>query len=273
MTLHLGKRPATYDARDYRYADVRPANLRVPQIPRPYGGFGRDFNDWFMLGNGPDDTVLSGFGGAGDCFFAGQDHSIMEAAKNAQQPMPSFTGKEAISDYSAYSGFDPQTGANDNGTDAREGLRYHQQQGMLDADGNRHKIGVYIALEPGNLAHAWELLWMTECLGVGLDFPQSAMDQFNAGQTWSVVPGSPSEGGHWIILVGHPVDAVWTGVTWGRRQTMTPTFLKSRCDELWAWIDAERYNAVTGLTFEHHADADLERYFTQASREAHRWVP
>jgi hypothetical protein len=268
MTLLLGKRAATYDSRDLRYADVR-AGVSLPPAPPPGGGYGMDFGaaGWLMLGNGPDATVFGGFNGCGDCAWAGPAHEVMESCKNAGRPVPAFSGKTVVDQYSAYSGYDPQTGANDNGSNVRDVLNWRQTKGLLDDAGTAHKIGAYVALEPGNLDQFWEALWLFDAVGIGIKFPNSAMDQTNAGQMWSVVPGAQIDGGHYIPLVGHPTAGVWTCVTWGQRQTMTTQFLSTYCDEAWAWIDPERYSQATGETPQGFRDADLEKYLTAVAQQ------
>lgn len=270
--MKLGKKPATYDSRDIRYADVRPTGLTLPKAPAPGGGYGRDFTDWLMLGNGPCDdgsveSAWAAYQGAGDCAWAGPAHEEMEACKNAGRPIPAFTCLNILQQYAAYSGYNLQTGANDAGSSVRDVLNWRQKKGLVDSAGAPHKIGTYVALEPGNTDQLWEALWLFESVGIGIHFPNSAMDQFNTGQMWSVVAGATLEGGHYIPLVGHPIESVWTCVTWGKRQTMTAQFLSTYCDEAWAYVDPERYSAVTGKTLQSFTDADLEQYVTQLSQQ------
>lgn len=264
MTFFTGKQPASYDSRDLLYADVRPAGLTLPHIPKPGGGYGMNFgaNGWLMLGNGPDDTVFQGFQGCGDCAWAGPAHEVMELTKNAGRAVPSFSGKTIVDQYSAYCGYDPQTGANDNGSSVRQVLEWRRTKGLLDDSGTPWKVLVYVALEPKNLTQLWEALWLFENVGIGVEFPGSAMNQTNNGQMWSVVPGATIDGGHYVPLVGHPLENVWTCITWGQRQTMTAQWLSTYCDEAWAYLSLERYNAVTGDTPQGWKDVDLEKYIT-----------
>jgi hypothetical protein len=94
------------------------------------------------------------------------------------------------------------------------------------------------------------------------------MDQLNAGQVSSVVPGTQIEGGQYVPLLGHPIPGIWTCVTWGRGQTMTAQFLSKYCDEAWAWIDPKRYSQVTGQTPQRFRDVDLEKYLTAVAQQA-----
>jgi hypothetical protein len=236
-SLHkLGKKPATYDKRDFQFAHYRTA---APLPPHPKQ-FGHEklvaANGWQMLGNGPDNTVSPGFQGAGDCVFAGGDHETMlwtlEAGSAAE-----FSGATAISDYSAVTGYNPKDPNSDQGTDVREALKYRQNTGLIDAAGSRHKIGAYLALEPGNVDHLMEALYLFGVVGIGIQFPGSAMDQFNAGKPWSVVQGAQIEGGHYIPLVAKRANLEC--VTWGRIQQMTSQFYAKYCDEAWAILSPE----------------------------------
>jgi hypothetical protein len=241
--LKLGKRPATYDKRDLLFARYRTSEP-LPSHPKYFGHeqlVGP--KAWQMLGNGPDSTVSKGFGGAGDCFFAGGAHETMlwnlETGNSVK-----FTGANCIADYSAVTGYDPHApldamGENptDKGTDSRVGLKYRQQTGLKDAKGKRHKIGAYVALELGNMNELLEALYLFGVVGIGIRFPDSAMNQFNAGQPWSVVPGPAPTGGHYIPLVAN--RNLLEVVTWGCIQKMTPQFYQTYCDEAWAILSPE----------------------------------
>jgi hypothetical protein len=125
------------------------------------------------------------------------------------------SGKTIVDQYSAYSGCDPESGNNDNGSNVRDVLSWRQNQGLLDDTGYAPKIGAYVPLEPGNLDQLREALWLSEAVGIGIQSPQSAMDQLNAGHVWSVVPGTQIERGQYVPLVGHPIPGIWTCVTRG----------------------------------------------------------
>ena len=199
-----------------------------------------------MNGNGPDDTVFPGFQGAGDCVFAGGGHETMLWNIMAARTV-TITGRQSIKDYSAVTGYNPTTGANDNGTDVRQALHYRAKTGLLDATGARHKIGAYLALEPGNWQHLLEAMYLFGAAGIGFQFPASAMDQFNAGKPWSVVSRSTIEGGHYVPLVADRVNIVC--VTWAKLQQMTRAFYVKYCDEAWAILSPEIIGS-TGKTLD-----------------------
>ena len=258
--LKLGKRAATYDRRDLQYAALRPL-VTLPSVP-PVFGHGNDFGGegWKMLGNGPDDSVSPGFGGCGDCAWAGPAHETMELCQDAGRPVPDFTGKVVVEQYGEYSGYDPMTGENDNGSAVRDVLQWRKEKGLRDAQGGVHKIGAYVALETGNLQHIIEAAYLFECVGIGIEVPESAEQQFGEGVPWSVVPGAEVVGGHYIPVVGRPEAGMLAVITWAKRQVLTEGFYSRYSDESWAYVSGERINATTGKSYEHFGAAELEEY-------------
>lgn len=271
-TYKTGKRPAQFHPELIRLADIKTTvGLPTPTYT-PGFGYGTDFHNgpkgWKMLGNGPTDdgsipaTDTAALQGAGDCAWAGPGHETMLLDKNAGRPVPRFTGLNILEQYSAYSGYNLITGANDNGSDVVEVLKWRQTKGLLDAGGGVHKIGAFVALEVGNLTELWKALYYFDCVGLGINFPETAMTQLNQGQMWSVVPGAQIDGGHYIPVVGRPGANVWTCITWGQRQTMTSQFVTTYMDEAYAYITTERYSAVTGDSPQGVDDMDLEKYLS-----------
>jgi len=249
--LKLGKKPATYDSRDLLFSQFRTAEP-LPSHPKYFGHEKLvGAKSWRMLGNGPDDSFSPGFEGAGDCVFAGGDHETMLWTLESKTSA-SFTAANALGDYSAVTGYNPNalpnaTGENptDNGTDVREALRYRQKTGLLDALGKRHKIGAYVGLELRNHEELLEALYLFGIVAIGFAFPESAMDQFNAGKPWSVVPGTTIDGGHYVPLVAYRKNLQC--VTWGRVQAMTWQFYDKYCDEAWAILSPEMLANGTSL--------------------------
>src|SRR5207342_1380181 len=130
-----------------------------------------------------------------------------------------------LSDYSAAAGFDPSDPINtDNGTDMQEAASYRRKTGVVDADGNRHLIDAYAAIEPGDVDTLMLSTYLFGAAGVGIRFPISAMQQFDAGQPWDVVTGSRIDGGHYIPVVGRNSAGHLLCVTWGRLHAMTVQF-------------------------------------------------
>jgi len=229
--LKLGKRPATEDTRDLLFARyVEPAKL-----PTPPAQFGHETlfkpKSWGMLGN--DEW--------GDCAWAGPAHETMLLTKEGGH-LAHFTTSDVLSDYSAGTGFDPKAGPpgdnpTDQGSDVRKVLGYRRSKGIVDSKGKRHKIDVYVKLDPSNLEQIYQALYLFQVVGIGIKFPDTAMQQFNAGEPWDVVPGAKIEGGHYVSVVAKR-DNIEV-VTWGAIQQMTENFFNTYCDEAWAYISQE----------------------------------
>lgn len=269
--LHLGKLAPKPIEGAVRYGELRRsiarAGISLPPVPAHFG-HGGDFqgDGWLMLGNGPDDTVFPGFQGCGDCAWAGPAHEEMEAARDAGRPVPRFSGKTVVAQYSEYCGYDPQTGENDNGSAIAEVIKWRQAKGLRDDQGNAYKIGQAVELEPGNLTELWEAVYLFENAGIGLVVTTAQMDQFDARQTWDYVAGSPQEGGHYTPGVGRWSVEDSGLITWAERHGFTRSFYTHQNDETACYVDPERYNAVTGHTAEGFADQDLEKFIVLVAR-------
>lgn len=218
-------------------------------LPKPHAIVDRasKVNVWPMYGN---DTI-------GDCTCAAVGHVI--------QAWTAFAGTEAtipesavLTAYEAVSGYDPVTGANDNGAAEQDVLEYWRTTGV-----GGHKILAYAELRDlGNLTLAKTAVDLFGSLYLGIEVPESCMEQFQAGEPWDVVPGSPIEGGHAV-----PVQYWGTNergeigvITWGKLQRMTRAFWDSYVEEAWViitkdWLDAK------GETIEGFDLAQLEADF------------
>ena len=80
----------------------------------------------------------------GDCTCAAAGHLVMEWTANVgAETTPA--DADILAAYSAITGYDPKTGANDNGAVETDVLNYWRKTGIAG-----HKIMAYAALEPGN---------------------------------------------------------------------------------------------------------------------------
>lgn len=181
--------------------------------------------DWAMLGN---DRY-------GDCVFAGAAHETMmwNAERGAQV---GFDDHAVLSDYSAVTGFNPNDPNSDQGTDMSDAASYRRKVGIVDTNGQRHQIAAYLAITPGSISELYQAMYLFGAVGIGIEFPASAMDQFNSGKVWSV-RRSVIEGGHYVPMVAKRSHVEC--VTWGRVQPMTLGFYEKYCDEALAYVSAE----------------------------------
>lgn len=222
--MKLGRIKSKEDPRDLKYKDYA-ISLPTPVIPFQRG---TSITDWLMLGNDQ----------YGDCVWASGAHQTMLWTTEGEVPV-TFTEKGVLSDYSAVTGFNPNDPNSDQGTEIRDALKYRQQTGMVDSKGNRHKIGAYLALDYTNLNEIIEAAYIFHSVEIGINFPDTAMTQFDNGEPWTVVNPYNIEGGHDVpILIGF--DGTWLYVvTWGKVQKMSTEFFLKFCDEAWVILSQE----------------------------------
>lgn len=225
----LGKTPARPGAVSMKLS----AYLPKAQLPVPPTNFGHYdlISSYGMLGN---DNY-------GDCVWAGAAHETMMWCKEVGSTI-AFNDKGVLGDYSAVTGFKPTDPSTDKGTDMQVAASYRRKTGVKDATGKRHKVVAYLAITKGNMDQHCSAAYLFGAVGIGIKFPGSAMDQFNAGKPWDVVAGAKIEGGHYIPLVGRRNGNLLV-VTWGRMQEMTPAFFQQYNDESVVYLTKEDLKA------------------------------
>lgn len=228
MDLRLGKLPARRSAVQLQLMTYLHRSM-LPPVPAMFGHW-RLVDRYGMLANDR----------AGDCVWAGAAHETMLWAAAARRPPVVFDDAAVLSDYAALTGYDPADPATDQGTDMELAARYRRKVGVVDTAGARHRIAAYLALDPGHLTQLYAAMFIFGAVGIGLTLPESALDQFDQGVGWSVVPGSPIAGGHYVSGVGRltPLGDIAV-ITWGRMVVMEPGFYRRYCDEATVYLSEE----------------------------------
>ena len=228
MNLKLGKRPVDivrYNKR-LRLSDYTDISGLLSQIPPDFGNENL-FSDWGMLGN---DKV-------GDCVIADAHHRVMLWNKVNGIDVP-MTTDGALADYAAITGYNPVTGANDNGTNMQDSMNYGITTGYIDGNNNRHKIVGFVALEQGNWDQLRVALWLFDNVSIGIQFPDTAMVQFSQDKIWDVSRKYKIEGGHDVLIAGLRSSNP-QAITWGKVQPMTPRFYNTFNDETYVSFSEE----------------------------------
>src|SRR5690242_5867428 len=253
MRPKLGAKPSPYDARTLRLRDyLDTEKLKAPEtwgydnIVKPDG--------WGMLGNDQ----------WGDCVFASAAHQVMLESRAADHAV-NFTTSGVLSDYGKVTGFNPNDPNSDQGTVILDALKFRRATGVVDAQGNRHKIGAYLQLDlPLIKEGAFHQLstagWLFGAVELGIQVPESAMDEFDGRQMWSYVPGSPNLGGHDVPLVARRKHL--EVITWGRVVPVGAKFLRNYVTEAWAIVSPDflRADGKTPAGFDlDQLNADLYR--------------
>jgi hypothetical protein len=187
----------------------------------------------------------------GDCVFADVAHRIMvRTAQMGADKMVTPTQAETLQLYSEVTGFDPADPSTDQGGDLVTTAQYMQKTGML-VGGARHTEDGNGVIDPTNVDHRKWAVCLFGCTPIALNLPQCAEDQFNAGQPWDYVKGSPIVGGHDVLLVEYrpeslPSNPAWLVVTWGKRWLVTDAFLVNYLSEV-VPVGAKDFITANGL--------------------------
>jgi hypothetical protein len=221
-TLH---RP-TLKLADYLHADLASPPAAVS---RPHPGF-----NWGMLAN---DTI-------GDCVIAMMLHSIEEFHLDAGTPVPAFTDHDAISLYSAITGYNPNDPNSDQGTDENTAMQYWEQPGLKTSDGVDHTIVATVAVDPSNLNECRIAIDEFVALQIGIALPLTAQGQkewtvVGNGKTGRSAPGS--WGGHGIPYREYDAET-FKCVTWGAELLLTVPFHQAYAQEAHVVVTKEMLN-------------------------------
>lgn len=199
-----------------------------PAAPPPSTDWYSHVRAWGVLGN--QDW--------GDCVFAGNGHIIEQQTALGEGTETPVTDTEALAEYSRVTGFDPAAGppgANptDQGALIQDGLADLRKNGLAG-----QKIAAFARVRQDDRAEMTTALYEFGAVSLGVNLPQSAMDQFDAGQPWTVVPDDGGIlGGHCILAVGYDPRYAYC-VSWGRVVPVTWDWLAAYCDEAWAVVSA-----------------------------------
>jgi hypothetical protein len=220
-----GKLPAQPARPQLRFASFTPA-LPAPPVSQDWLG---QVPEWPMYLN---DNL-------GDCTAAEVGHQIEQFTQYGQGRYVEVTDDDVLAVYEATGGYVPGRPGTDQGAYVQDVLAYWRKNGVAG-----HQIVAYASLDVADLTQVRQAITLFGSVNVGFNFPASAMDQFNAGRPWDVVPGSPLEGGH-CVMVGGYAPGKFTCVTWGAVQDLTEAFWRAMVDEAWVVITGEWVNAAT----------------------------
>jgi len=215
-----GKRAAQHDLHTLRTALRMAAALdplgTPPKTSTPwYAAVARAGQAWGLHLN---DTI-------GDCTIADSANAVMIATANAGRiVVPSDDEVRRV--YSEISGWDGVLGSpTDIGCYELAVDAYLRVKGLAGV-----RLAAYGSLDPKNLDH---VRWAIQLFGgvrFGFRLPQSAEEQFQAGEPMTVVPGSTIVGGHDMRGIGYAPGWVLL-LTWGGYCWASEGFIATFADE------------------------------------------
>jgi hypothetical protein len=239
--LFTGKLPARFHPKTLcaeRYfgeALLSPPTGAPPVPEKVFWGYKIPADQWQMFGNDV----------AGDCPIAKTFHAIMNWTAHTGT-MKTFTNQQALDIYTELTGWNPLTGANDTGLVLTDLYDRWQTTGICG-----DKILGWMAFNPAAPNRIEQIIWACGMADIGIRFPDSAMVQFNAGEAWSVVPGTPMpDDGHNVPLFNFG-SAGYQCVTWSKLQAILKAFIVTYCDEAYGPIHESWFDMTTGMSPSH----------------------
>lgn len=229
-----------------RYALAPRVERVMPQSLWPYPAsfcWGQNVKSWPVLLN---DRI-------GDCTCASLTHLLLaKASEPGDLAGQAFAPHDAdvLQLYRDVSGYDPSTGANDNGAvmlDVLHRVQSHPLAGHLI--GRPYTVGLRDHAVLRSVLHA------TGGLYVGVNLPlawQSNPEVWDA--TWGAADGPGTWGGHAIAVIGADDNGVWL-VSWGTRRYMTWRAWDAVAEECHTFLDSlwfrrtQHVTSVPGIDF------------------------
>lgn len=202
---------------------------------------------WPMYCNGPDpENAVCCPGspeGCGDCAWAYWGHAVQSWTAYASTEVI-IPADEIIAGY-ATTGYNPQTGEGDNGSDMQTVLEYMRNTGLTDSSGRVHKIAAYALLKNSSQELLAQALDLGGTVYLGASIQQAQEDQFSAGKPWDYVAGSPFVGGHAFGLQRRAAAGLskLRLVTWGQLWPATTSFYNECVDERYVVISQDSVTA------------------------------
>jgi hypothetical protein len=232
-TAHtFGRSPRAFNPRIPHYSALA-AGVTLPSPPASVDyttGMGEDFG--MML----NDTL-------GDCTCAAYYHArqvwTFQAQSGAEQTEPDNDVEDL---YIEACGYDPDITGPGPGGNEQDVLTYLMKYGgPLGGDGSaRDNILAFVEVDSRNIDDVKRTIY--DCGVAYIGFPVPADVSYN-NRVWDYSPKTPmTNDGHAVVLAGYDAKGA-TVISWGRKYTMTWSFVTNIVDEVYAiadgsWIEA-----------------------------------
>jgi hypothetical protein len=237
LNRKLGRLPAKFDSRTLKFERYVTTALPTPPAHLNWTSPKGNKMSWPMMVNNA----------IGDCTIAAAGHMVELWTRDETGVATIIPDAQIVSAYSAISGYDPVTGANDDGCALLDVMNYWQSTGI-----GGHKITGYMSVTPTNQIAIEQAMWLFGAVDLGINLPITAQNQTGAGLKWAVPPGGAvgdgapgSWGGHSIPIVSYDQTGLLV-VTWGALQFVTWPFLFTYCDEAYACLSQQDWLARGG---------------------------
>lgn len=225
--MKTGRLPARYTAASFQRSHILRTHLAALGTPPAKSP------DWVsaVTKQLPSGWGMYGNDEYGDCVIADCAHAEMLRTANVGTIwIP--TQLDVLALYAYFQGYtgdmraidaiDQYLMTHDNGCNELDVITYLTKIGWLG-----RKLDGSANLDPTQLD---QLKWAVCIFGasrLGLNLPDSAQSQFEAGQPWDYQPGAILDGGHDVPVVKYDGQYFYV-VTWGKLQPVTEAFLTAK---------------------------------------------
>lgn len=233
MAFKLGRLPRKDNPRTLKLAKYLKTSMPLVKV-LPWA-WEYNISDWTMMAN---DSV-------GDCTCACIGHMIMEWTSRTFGTVTPTTD-QIIAAYSAITGYVPGNESTDNGAAITDVLAYFVSTGIAG-----RKALAWAAIDVADQTAIRQALQIFGGIDIGFNVPQSAIDEFNAGQPWNGTTDTNIIGGHSVCVLGGG-GLGGTCITWGQRQQFSWDFWRAYVDEAYAiitqdWLTAAAKTPIFGF--------------------------
>jgi hypothetical protein len=193
----------------------------------------------------------------GDCTCAAAGHMIEAWTRYGQGTTIKVTDQDVLTTYEKVGGYDPRDPDSDQGAVMQDVLDYWRKTGIAG-----HKILAFAEVDVRSAGELAAAMYLFGHVYLGINCPDSAMNQFDAGKPWDVVRGAQVEGGHAIDWGFRSKGRNHKVITWGQPQEMTAAFFAKYVEEAWVVVD-DRWLSAAGTSPEGLDVAALNSAFTE----------
>ena len=171
------------------------------------------------------------------------------------------TDADCLGIYMAKGGYVPGDDSTDRGLNLLDFMTTWRDVGYTLADGSISKIGGFVSISLDDPDERKMALHLSGSVISGVMLPESAEDQFQAGEPYTVVKGSPIAGGHCILHVAYDENDQLEN--WQRlKQPATPAWTAKYLDECYGVFDTDDWvknnNCPSGIDGDHFL-ADMQQ--------------
>lgn len=225
----LGKLPAKRDIRTYKLtAPISRGRIQAP--PTWNWGVGIRYDM-----NGNDQY--------GDCAFATRTALLLTWTTHAQAPIR-LTEAQTLADYAKATGFNPETGANDNGTVLLDALNMWRREGFNRNGQTDDYLTCYGLVDHKDHDAVKRAIYTLGGLYLGIQVPKYIMD---LSGDWNYEPTADwtNVGGHCIAAVGY-TDYGPIIYTWGATRRMSWQLWDTIVDECYGLVSLQDQVGING---------------------------